>query len=87
MWKQRGIHNIDGSLFLKTDYNRAYQSQNGRCKICLTAYPSTKLGADHDHKTGFFRGLLCGPCNHLLGNSKDNQELLLRAIYYLGGKL
>ncbi len=65
--------------------------QKGLCKICKQP-PSgkTKMGqvlhVDHDHKTGRIRGLLCHFCNHLLGNSKDNIEILKEAIDYLENK-
>ncbi len=38
---------------------------------------------DHDHQTGFVRGLLCRDCNAALGLFKDSQEILERAIGYL----
>jgi hypothetical protein len=39
--------------------------------------------ADHDHKTGEIRGLLCFMCNHILGHAEDNKETLLKAAAYL----
>ena|ERR1700733_63667 len=36
----------------------------GNCLICDTLSP---LVRDHDHVTGFIRGLLCRPCNSWLG--------------------
>lgn len=59
--------------------------QRERCAICRykPSFDSYALAVDHDHKTGFVRGLLCGNCNLGLGNFKDNPELLKKAIIYL----
>ncbi len=69
------------------DYNCLLEKQNKKCAICdmtLNSNSKTKhLCVDHDHKTGKVRGLLCGNCNRLLGNAKDNVEILQKAIEYL----
>ena len=35
------------------------------CEVCKGTNPHNKKGwnADHDHKTGLFRGIVCHPCN------------------------
>jgi hypothetical protein len=38
---------------------------------------------DHCHTTGTVRGGLCPRCNHMLGHSRDNIEILKNAIKYL----
>jgi hypothetical protein len=63
------------------DYNEMLLDQNNSCKICKTS--NEKLSVDHDHKTEIVRGLLCPSCNLLLGNVKDNVEILKSAIDYL----
>lgn len=69
------------------DYDKMYEAQDGKCKICGTsksrAYNTDRLSVDHDHATGKVRGLLCGHCNKALGLFKDNEESLLAAIKYL----
>lgn len=56
------------------------EKAKGRCEICGE---EAKLVIDHDHKTGKFRGMLCGACNHGLGNFRDNPQVLKAAIKYL----
>lgn len=53
----------------------------GRCAICLQ--PSKNLVIDHNHSTGNIRSLLCGYCNSILGFSKENVDILEKAIRYL----
>lgn len=66
------------------EYDRLYQFQNGRCWLCQRATGATRrLSVDHDHKTGEVRGLLCRPCNTILGHARDNPEFFRRAINYL----
>lgn len=66
------------------DYQSILSVQGGVCAICKkTPSDNISLHVDHDHKTGFIRGLLCYQCNDGLGNFKDNKELLEKAIRYL----
>lgn len=67
------------------DYNRMYDEQNGRCKICRrhSAEFVKGLAVDHCHITGKVRGLLCGNCNTGIGNLKDDILILKSAIEYL----
>ena len=50
------------------------------CPICNS---EELLVIDHDHSTGEVRGLICEPCNLMLGHAKDNKVTLLNAIAYL----
>jgi len=67
-------------------YDVLFKSQEGRCKICNISEDNLgyKLCVDHCHKTGIVRGLLCKPCNLIVGNSKENIEILKKAITYVG---
>lgn len=77
-WRRYGILNADGTPFVIDDYKKAFELQKGNCRGCGRNQSEFKnsLTADHDHATGFFRGLLCYRCNYILGLCKDNAETL-----------
>ena len=65
-------------------YEELYVAQNGTCAICQRATGKTKkLAVDHDHKTGYVRGLLCSPCNKILGHLQDDLNAAGRVFSYL----
>jgi hypothetical protein len=61
--------------------DRMLAEQDGRCAICQEK--CEKLVIDHCHQHGNIRGLLCRPCNALLGMCQDDEAILRRAIDYL----
>lgn len=63
-------------------YISLVDKQNSRCLIC-NLQSKKLLRVDHDHETGFVRGLLCDSCNTSLGFFKDDPKLLNRASNYL----
>lgn len=65
-------------------YGEIYLAQGGVCAICRRATGATrKLSVDHDHRTGLTRGLLCRPCNDILGQLRDDVEAARRIVSYL----
>ncbi len=74
------------------EYGTMLEAQCGVCAICGLPETETNsigtkwLSVDHDHKTNKVRGLLCGKCNQALGCFKDNKDIMLSAILYLGDK-
>lgn len=67
----------------QTRYEALLLMQCGQCAIC-GSIPDYNLCVDHDHETGQIRGLLCRPCNLVLGNAKDDTIILTNAIDYIG---
>ena len=66
-------------------FERMKVEQGGRCKICELEFTGTPH-IDHCHASGAVRGLLCRPCNLILGYAKDNPARLERAAKYLRTK-
>lgn len=66
-------------------YDTILIMQDGRCACCGTDEPGRgeTFFVDHDHITGFIRGLLCNRCNVGIGKLGDNLEGLTRALEYL----
>lgn len=68
------------------DYNIMLEAQGHRCAICGGVEPGGRTGrfnVDHDHDTGYVRGLLCTSCNIGIGHLKENPSILQSAIDYL----
>ena len=57
--------------------------QGNRCAICGNPPKKRALAIDHDHSTGKIRGMLCYPCNVVLGLVSDSIVTLDRMIEYL----
>ena len=74
---------------LPGEYDKIYEAQGGKCFICQRATGRTrKLAVDHDHAIGdgkreAVRGLLCKPCNRMLGHGRDDPKMFSRAAAYL----
>jgi len=78
-------------------FDEMLAAQGGRCAICRTDKPGGVGGprgwhVDHDHTCcdtrkrscgKCNRGVICTNCNHVLGNAKDDREILLAAVDYL----
>jgi Recombination endonuclease VII len=69
------------------DYDRRLAQQGGGCAVCGRApKPGKSLHVDHDHETGYVRGLLCFKCNAALGQLDDDLERIERALTYVAIK-
>jgi len=69
------------------EHDAMLASQGDKCAICgrdrNTAKHVRRFHIDHDHATGYVRGILCANCNHLLGDAHDNPDVLRKAADYL----
>ena len=61
----------------------AIRVQEGRCAIC---WQPADLHVDHNHETGEFRGMLCGPCNRGIGLFAEDPERLESAAVWCRGE-
>lgn len=67
-----------------TQWEGIFTDQGSCCAICKGTRPLAKnWNTDHNHITGNIRGILCAPCNWILGLAKDDQTILQTAIDYL----
>ena len=73
------------------DWERMYEKQNGICKNpdCDFTFHNRwweqgngGFYVDHDHETGYVRGLLCPKCNHLEGVVFKDVKLSYGIIEY-----
>lgn len=90
-----GLHYKRFRLYKLTpdDYAVLLAVQGGGCAICGTKpVDADSLHVDHDHACcparkrscgKCVRGLLCGPCNVMLGGARDDLATLQRGIEYL----
>lgn len=67
------------------EFDAKLEEQGGVCAICLGG-PKDVRGyhADHCHKTGRFRGVLCNHCNSAIALLGEDAARFLRALAYLG---
>lgn len=72
------------------DYAEMFRKQDGKCAICHQPEIGKDrhgnirvLAVDHCHKTGAVRELLCYACNSMLGQAKDNIDVLLAGAEYI----
>jgi hypothetical protein len=66
-------------------YDSLFKEQKGCCAICGLPQEGFKknLAVDHNHETKKVRALLCHNCNLIIGNSKENTDILHKVILYL----
>lgn len=84
--KARAQSNRDSNVYgmQPGDYEFIYNKQGRKCSLCQRATgKARRLSIDHDHNNGLVRGLLCRPCNDVLGHARDDVQYFLRAVEYL----
>jgi hypothetical protein len=65
------------------DYDKAFQAQGSMCAMGHHKRHKLDYMVDHNHKTGTFRGILCGHCNSVIGHAQDDPKLLRKLARYL----
>lgn len=69
------------------EYQEMLKYQDFKCAICLSENPKRKgarnFFVDHNHKTGFIRGLLCHRCNLAVGLVEEDQSIIMNLSRYL----
>lgn len=86
-WRKEKGYDIERTYGItKKEYNEILVKQENKCSICnneLDLGKGTHL--DHEHETGYSRGILCTNCNKGLGFFKDDINIMARAIAYIIG--
>lgn len=65
----------------ETELFELFSRQGFSCACCGTT--NAKWHVDHCHTTKVVRGILCQPCNLMLGHAEDNSAVLRAAADYL----
>ncbi|MFF2551833.1 endonuclease VII domain-containing protein [Nocardia sp. NPDC058058] len=70
------------------EYEAILRIQGGKCAVCKRATGATRmLSVDHNHQLPpgreSVRGLLCRPCNDMVGRMRDEADAFYRAFHYL----
>ena len=64
------------------EYDLILAEQGGGCGICSKPpKPGKRHAVDHDHQTGFVRGLLCFYCNKRVLGARTAEVLVKTAAY------
>jgi hypothetical protein len=82
--KDKSLRNNYG-ITLK-QWENIFDSQGCKCAICGSLEPNHSSGqfvVDHCHEFGQVRGILCGNCNIMLGQAKDDINTLFDGAMYL----
>jgi hypothetical protein len=94
---QRGVAHSGGQGLTAQEAAAAIARQGGVCGICGRV-PLDRWEIDHDHDLAVaehhphdptkgckkcFRGVLCRPCNSMLGFAHDDPAVLRRAAAYI----
>ena len=69
----------------REDYGALLDACGNRCPLCLKPFTASRRPCvDHSHKPPFrTRGLLCSPCNWLLGARSDDAGYYQAIVTYL----
>jgi hypothetical protein len=83
-WKLRSCYGI-----MPERFQAMLVEQDYKCAICRVEFVFAPVNnplcphLDHEHSSGWIRGILCNNCNHGLGQFGDDPDKLQAAIDYL----
>ena len=81
--KKRRVYRLKKTYGLsRSDYERLYAIQGGRCAICRDTQEKP-LSIDHCHETERVRGLLCHACNSALGFMREDPLIAIEMRRYI----
>ena len=63
----------------KIDYKNLLKKQSNKCALCKRFLSIDEIHVDHCHKSGKVRGLVHQDCNHLIGFSGENIDVLKKS--------
>ncbi len=66
-------------------YDQRFDIQGGACLVCNRK--DIELVIDHNHETNEVRGLLCNPCNMLVGFVEKDVTMIKRLVNHIKGGL
>lgn len=86
---RKHVKRVRRNNMLKANYNMDHDEYDlllahnkGKCWICGGG-SGMSLAVDHNHANNKNRGLLCKPCNRILGHWRDDPTKAARATRYL----
>lgn len=76
-WKLRRVYGITPE-----QYEQMLVQQKEKCAICKLGFDGIPF-VDHDHSSGWVRGLLCNACNFAIGSFAEDIFRMQEAVEYL----
>jgi hypothetical protein len=85
IWKYNRSYRLEQRYGITFEQlNSMIIAQGGMCAICTRKFKNPRdTHVDHNHESKQVRQLLCNNCNQGLGQFKENELTLQRAIEYL----
>lgn len=73
---------LSNRITLAHEVHGVLEQQQGVCAACRMPYQH-RWALDHDHETGFFRGIICNHCNRMIGAAEEQLQRLEGGAVYL----